>query len=202
MSGCIREIRRGRICFCISEGCCIDVTVLPSPSSSFSFTVSRFYSPQECSSFILASVYIPHQACVRETLQRLANQITSMEQQHPDARLIILGDFNRANTSHEQHKYRQYIGRPAGRRNTLSQGIKGCSLQLFKPSDHLSPSNLKMKTRNPKSVWWTFWEDGPVIWLSSLILWHSEVSAQMENMSSHSKYITTKTDDPLIRIDI
>lgn len=73
-----------------------------------------FYSPQEFYSFILASVYIPPQACMREALQRLANQITSMEQEHPDSLVIILGDFDRANLNHELHKYRQYIKYPTG----------------------------------------------------------------------------------------
>lgn len=85
-----------------------------------------FYSPQECSSFIPPGVYIPPQACVREALRRFANQITSMEQEHPDSLLIILGDFNRANLSHELHEYRQYIKFPTGDRNTLSHSIKGC----------------------------------------------------------------------------
>lgn len=70
---------------------------------------SRFIHRRNVPPFILASVYIPPQACVSEVLQRLANQITSVEQEHPDSLTIILGDFNRANLSHELHKYRQYI---------------------------------------------------------------------------------------------
>lgn len=58
-----------------------------------------FYSPQECSSFILAGVYTPPQACVSGALQRLANQITSMEQERPDSLLIILGGILKEQTS-------------------------------------------------------------------------------------------------------
>ncbi len=39
-------------------------------------------------------------------LQKLADQITDTEQQHPYSVLIILGDFNRANLSRELPKYR------------------------------------------------------------------------------------------------
>lgn len=47
----------------------------------------------------VAQCYIPSQAYVSKALQRLGDQITSMEQEHPGTILIILGDFNRANLS-------------------------------------------------------------------------------------------------------
>lgn len=68
-----------------------------------------FYSPREFSSFVLAGVYIPPQACVLEGLQHLADQVTDVEKKHPDSLLIILGDFNRANLTYELPKYRQHI---------------------------------------------------------------------------------------------
>ena len=112
----IREIKGDRISFDISEGWYIDVTVLKKiccPHLQALFINGKpFHSPQEFSSFILASVYIPPQARMSETLQRLTDQITSMEQEHPDSLLIILGDFNRANLSHELPKYRQNIKCP------------------------------------------------------------------------------------------
>ncbi|KAI2650124.1 putative RNA-directed DNA polymerase from transposon BS [Labeo rohita] len=68
-----------------------------------------FYSPREFCSFILVSVYIPPHAHVNLALQKLADQITETEQQHPDSVLIILGDFNKANLSLELPKYRQHV---------------------------------------------------------------------------------------------
>ncbi len=56
-----------------------------------------FYSPQEFSSFILVSVYIPPDAHVSAALELLAAQITHTEQHYPDSFIIILGDFNKAN---------------------------------------------------------------------------------------------------------
>ncbi len=65
------------------------------------------------------SVYIPPQAHVSSALQKLADQITDTEQQHPDSVLIILGDFNKANLSRELPKYRQHITFPTRDSNIL-----------------------------------------------------------------------------------
>ncbi len=54
-------------------------------------------------------------------LQKLADQITDTEQQHPDSVLIILGNFNIANLSHELQKYRQHITCPTRDSNTLDR---------------------------------------------------------------------------------
>ncbi len=51
-----------------------------------------FYLTREFCSFILVSVYIPPQAHMSSALQKLADQSTDTEQQHPDSVLIILGD--------------------------------------------------------------------------------------------------------------
>ncbi len=65
------------------------------------------------------SFYIPPQAHVTSALQKLANLITDTEQKHPDSVLIILGDFNKANLSHELLKYRQHITCPTRDSNIL-----------------------------------------------------------------------------------
>ncbi|KAI3372041.1 hypothetical protein L3Q82_006694 [Scortum barcoo] len=102
------KMRGGRICFYVNEGWCMDVTVLKKSCSPHLETLfincKPFYSLREFSSFILVGVYIHPQACVTEALQQLADQIRNVEQQHPDSVLIVLGDFNRANLSHELTK--------------------------------------------------------------------------------------------------
>ena len=117
------KIRGGGICFYINEGWCTDVTVLRITCTphleSISINCRPFYSPREFSSFILVGVYIPPQACVSEALLQLTDQITSMERKYPDALLIILGDFNKANLSNELPKFRQQIKCPTRDKNTL-----------------------------------------------------------------------------------
>ncbi|KAI2653902.1 putative RNA-directed DNA polymerase from transposon BS [Labeo rohita] len=105
---------RGRgTCFYINERWCTDVTVIKkmccSDLEALFINCKSFYSPREFCSFILVSVYIPPQAHVSLALQKLADQITETEQQHPDSVLIILGDFNKANLSRELPKYRQHV---------------------------------------------------------------------------------------------
>ncbi len=78
-----------------------------------------FYSPWEICSFILVSVYIPPQVHVSSALQKLADQITNTEQKHPDSVLIIIGDFNKANLSHELPKYLQHVTSPTRDSNML-----------------------------------------------------------------------------------
>lgn len=155
----VREIRGDRICFYISEGWCIDVTVLKKiccPHLQTLFINGKpFYSPQEFPYFYSAQCYIPPQACVSEALQRLIDQITSMEQEHPGTILIILGDFNRANLSNELHKYRQYnikyLGTGTHCHTVLKDTYSRVPDAAFKLSDHLSCPNLLTDTKTHKA---------------------------------------------------
>ncbi len=119
-----RKSRGGGTCFYINERWCTDITVLKKMCSSdleetLFINCKPFYSPREFCSFILVSVYIPPQAHVSSALQKLADQITDTEQQHPDSVLIILGDFNKANLSRELPTYRQHITCPTRDSNIL-----------------------------------------------------------------------------------
>ncbi len=125
-----RTRRRGH--FYINERWCTDVTVLKkmccSDLETLFINCKPFYSPREIYSFILASVYIPPQVHVSSALQKLADQITDTEQQHPDSVLIILGDFNKANLSRELPIYRQHVTCPTRDSNILDHcnSDKGC----------------------------------------------------------------------------
>ncbi len=92
--------------------CCSDLEML-------FINCKPFYSPWEICLIILVSVYIHPQAHVSLALQKLADQITDIEQKHPDSVLIILGDFNKANLSHELPKYRQHVTCPTRDSNIL-----------------------------------------------------------------------------------
>ena len=115
--------RGGGTCFYINERWCTDVTLLKkmccSDLETLFINCKPFYSPREFHSFILVSVYIPPKAHISLALQKLADQITETEQQHPDSVLIILGDFNKANLSRELPKYRQHVTCPTRDSNIL-----------------------------------------------------------------------------------
>ncbi len=138
------KTRGGGICFYINKGWCTDVTVLKKSCSPHLETLfincKPFYSQWEFSSFILVGVYIDPQACLSEALQHLTDQITNVEQNHPDSLLIVLGDFNRAKLSHELPKYRQHIKCPTRDANILDTNhcytvIKDSSVKVLKFAD-------------------------------------------------------------------
>ncbi len=97
----------------INESWCTDATILWKSCSphleTISIPCSPFYSLWEFSWFILVGVHIAPQACVSKVLQHLPDQITNVEQKHPDSLLIVLGDYNRANLCNKLLKYRQHI---------------------------------------------------------------------------------------------
>ncbi|XP_076581854.1 uncharacterized protein LOC143317730 [Chaetodon auriga] len=101
------------ICFYINSGWCNDVTVIQQHCSpdleSFTINCKPFYSPREFASFILVGVYIPLQANVQDAQRMLADQILRVEWTNPDSLVIVLGDFNKGNLTHELPKYRQFI---------------------------------------------------------------------------------------------
>lgn len=44
---------------------------------------------------------MPPQTCTSSAMQTLADQMLCTEWKYPDSLLIVLGDFNRANLTHE-----------------------------------------------------------------------------------------------------
>ncbi|XP_035282188.1 uncharacterized protein LOC118231922 [Anguilla anguilla] len=86
---------------------------------TFFINCKPFYSPREFASFILVGVYIPPQALVQEAQRTLADQILCVERTNPDSFVIVLGDFNKGNLSHELPKYHQLIKCPTREENTL-----------------------------------------------------------------------------------
>ena len=115
--------RGGGIGLYINESWCTEVVMLGKSCSPHLeiFPIHRrpVYSPREFSPFILIGVYIPPQACVREALQHLSDQITEVEHKHPDSLLIVLGYFNSANLGYELPKFKQLIKCPTRGANIL-----------------------------------------------------------------------------------
>ncbi|KAK0134576.1 RNA-directed DNA polymerase from mobile element jockey [Merluccius polli] len=109
--------------FYINSGWCNDVTVIQQHCSpdleSFIINCKPFYSPCEFASFILVGVYIPPQANVQDAQRMLADQILCVERSNPDYLVIVLGDFNKGNLTHDLPKYRQVIKCPTRGENIL-----------------------------------------------------------------------------------
>ncbi|KAK3516000.1 hypothetical protein QTP70_000716 [Hemibagrus guttatus] len=138
----------GGICFYINNSWCNDVKVLSQLCSpdleAFTINCKPFYSPREFSSFILVGVYIPPQGNVREAQRALADEIQSVERTNPDALVIVLGDFNKGNLSHELPKYKQFIKCPTREGNvldhcytTISGAYRAVPRTALGQSDHI-----------------------------------------------------------------
>ncbi|KAI5085717.1 hypothetical protein C0J45_2273, partial [Silurus meridionalis] len=177
------KTKGGRICFYINEHWCTDVTVLDkycSPNlESLVINCKPFYSLREFSSFILTGVYIPPQANVNDSLQNLANQISGLEQKHPDSLFIILGDFNRAKLTLELPKYRQPISCPTREKNTLDHcytvlkdGYRSVPWAALGNSDHRLVHLIPTYRQKLKSV-------KPVV--KTVKKWTSEVKQELQD---------------------
>ncbi|KAK3513874.1 hypothetical protein QTP70_032885, partial [Hemibagrus guttatus] len=127
---------------------CNDVKVLSQLCSpdleAFIINCKPFYSPREFSSFILVGVYIPPQGNVREAQRALADEIQSVERTNLDALVIVLGDFNKGNLSHELPKYKQLIKCPTREGNvldhcytTISGAYRAVPRAALGQSDHI-----------------------------------------------------------------
>ncbi|KAK3571270.1 hypothetical protein QTP86_005911 [Hemibagrus guttatus] len=138
----------GGICFYTNNSWCNDVKVLSQLCSpdleAFIINCKPFYSPREFSSFILVGVYIPPQGNVREAQRALADEIQSVERTNPDALVIVLGDFNKGNLSHELPKYKQFIKCPTREGNvldhcytTISGAYRAVPRAALGQSDHI-----------------------------------------------------------------
>ncbi|KAK3569434.1 hypothetical protein QTP86_030061 [Hemibagrus guttatus] len=111
---------------------------------AFTINCKPFYSPREFFSFILVGVYIPPQGNVREAQRALADEIQSVERTNPDALVIVLGDFNKGNLSHELPKYKQFIKCPTREGNvldhcytTISGAYRAVPRAALGQSDHI-----------------------------------------------------------------
>ncbi|CAG5929491.1 unnamed protein product [Menidia menidia] len=117
------KTKGGGICFYTNSGWCNAVTVIQQHCSpdleTFFINCKPLYSPREFASFILVGVYITPQANVQDAQRTLADQILRVERTYPDSLVIVLGDFNKGNVTHELPKYRQLIKCPTREDNIL-----------------------------------------------------------------------------------
>ena len=114
---CVDRIRElagktwgGGLCFYINKGWCTEChrvkdIMQPSPRDHFHWLQTGVFLVVP-----LVGVYIPPQDCVSEALQHLGDQIINQKCKHIDSLLIVLGEVNRENLSHELPTYGQHLG--------------------------------------------------------------------------------------------
>ncbi|KAJ4922197.1 hypothetical protein JOQ06_016603 [Pogonophryne albipinna] len=113
----------GGICIMVNHRWCTNSTSLSHACSPLleHLTVKcrPTYLPREFASIIIIGVYIPPEANANTTMSDLASHISSVENAHPDAAIIVLGDFNHTNLSTELPNYHQQVTCPSRGNNTL-----------------------------------------------------------------------------------
>ncbi|KAK7925826.1 hypothetical protein WMY93_008136 [Mugilogobius chulae] len=117
------KTKGGGICLMINQRWCNNVKELSrfcSPYLEYMCAKCRpYYLPREFSSVILIGVYIPPSANANVATSELATYISSVENSHPDAVVIALGDFNHANLSIDLPNYTQQVTCPSRGSNIL-----------------------------------------------------------------------------------
>ncbi len=117
--------RGGGLCVYINNVWCRDAVVVCkhcSPLVEFMIIKCRpFYLPREYTAILLVAVYIPPNSNNNrsEALNYLYQHISEQQTAHPDAFLILAGDFNHADLKSVFPKIYQHVDFPTRGKNTL-----------------------------------------------------------------------------------
>ncbi len=96
------KIRCGGLCVYINDAWCRDAVVVckhcSTPGGVYDYKCRPFYLPREYTAILLVAVYIPPSSNNNrsEALNDLYQHISEQQTAHPDAFLILAGDFNHA----------------------------------------------------------------------------------------------------------
>ncbi len=145
------KTRGGGLCVYINDAWCRDAVVVCihcSPLVEFMIIKCRpFYLPREYTAIMLAAVYIPPNSNNNrsEALNELYQHISEQQTAHPDAFLILAGDFNHADLKSVFPKIHQHVDFPTWGNNTLDfvyttqrGAYKALPLPHLGTSDHIT----------------------------------------------------------------
>lgn len=114
-------------------GVCFNLTILCCP----------FHLRSEFTSIIVTAVYIPPQADTDTALSDLRDVLCQLQTKHPNAALIVAGDFNKAKLKKVLLNFYQHVPCSTRGNNTLDhcytpfkEGYKAMSLPPLGKSDH------------------------------------------------------------------
>ena len=111
------------MCFLINNNWCVDNRLLSRSCTpeleTLSIKCRPYYLPREFSSLILTVVYIPPDAEAKAAITQLSTIVTTQENAHPDATVIIAGDFNHSNLKKGLPKFYQHVSCPTRKDKTL-----------------------------------------------------------------------------------
>lgn len=160
------KTKGGGVCFMINKKWCDpwNISTLSRSCSPYlehlSIICRPFYLPREFSSIIITVVYIPPQADTGLALSELHDALSGNINKHPDAAIIIAGDFNKAKLRQVMPNFYQHVFCPTRGLNILDHcytqiknAYKAHSIPAFGKSDHaaifLTPEYKQRSVRDP-----------------------------------------------------
>ncbi|KAI3367090.1 hypothetical protein L3Q82_008125 [Scortum barcoo] len=84
------------------QHCCKDIELL-------AVSMRPYYLPREFTHALVVVVYVPPSANADAACDVLLSAVSRLQTQHPDALLLISGDFNHASPSSSLPKFTQYV---------------------------------------------------------------------------------------------
>ncbi|KAF0029311.1 hypothetical protein F2P81_018416 [Scophthalmus maximus] len=160
------KTRGGGVCFMTNNNWCSPkgTKILSSSCSPhlehLTIMCCPFFLPREFTSVISTAVYIPPKEDTDKALSALHDVTIGLQTRHPDAALIVAGDFNKANLKKVLSNFFQHIKSPTRKAKTLDhcytpfkKGYKSIPIPAFGKSDHtaifLIPEYKQKMTREP-----------------------------------------------------
>ncbi|KAI4887287.1 hypothetical protein NFI96_028259 [Prochilodus magdalenae] len=119
------KARGGSLCFYINKGWCTDCVVVNALCSEATeqLTVKcrPHYLPREFTAVFVIAVYIAPDANANNALKELHDNISSLQNKHPEAFYVVAGDFNHVNLTNILPRFYQHIDIPTRGNNTLDR---------------------------------------------------------------------------------
>ncbi|KAI4901454.1 hypothetical protein NFI96_022824 [Prochilodus magdalenae] len=119
------KARGGGLCVYINKGWCTNCVVVNALCSEATeqLTVKcrPHYLPREFTAVFVIAVYIAPDANANNALKELHDNISSLQNKHPEAFYVVAGDFNHVNLTNILPRFYQHIDIPTRGNNTLDR---------------------------------------------------------------------------------
>ncbi|KAI4885552.1 hypothetical protein NFI96_004062 [Prochilodus magdalenae] len=145
------KARGGGLCVYINKGWCTNCVVVNALCSEATeqLTVKcrQHYLPREFTAVFVIAVYIAPDANANNALKELHDNISSLQNKHPEAFYVVAGDFNHVNLTNILPRFYQHIDIPTRGNNTLDRvytNIRDAYRAVPHPHHGLSDHNSVM----------------------------------------------------------
>ncbi|CAI5678409.1 unnamed protein product [Oreochromis niloticus] len=119
------KARGGGLCVYINKGWCMNCVVINSHCSEdvelMTVKCCPFYSPRQFLLMFVIAAYIAPHANANNVLKELHNNISSLQNKHPEAFYVVARDFNHVNLTDILPRFHQHVTIPTRGNNMLDR---------------------------------------------------------------------------------